>query len=79
MWGKVDTGHNNAIDMTLGLPARALRRMGIKIVDESRVLTFHIGGTAHAPEINIAQCVQSCNSACLVLQLSLRARIQHES
>ena len=56
MWGKVDTGHNNAVDMTLGLPARALRRMGIKNIDDSRVLTFHVGGTAHAPEIDIAQC-----------------------
>ena len=56
MWGKVDTGHNNAVDMTLGLPSRALRRMGIKHVEESRMLTFHVGGTAHNPDIDIVQC-----------------------
>ena len=57
MFGKVDTGHSNAIDMTLGLPQRTLHRMGIRTaIDEDFVLTIHVGGTAQSPEIDMMQC-----------------------
>ena len=49
-------GHNNAIDMTLGLPSRTLHRMGIKSgIDEAYVLTMHVGGTAQTPELDYVQ------------------------
>lgn len=52
MWGSVDTGRDNAVDMHMGLPASTLRRLGAKEVEDDFVYQMKVGGTAQAPEVN---------------------------
>ncbi|KAK9862472.1 hypothetical protein WJX84_011774 [Apatococcus fuscideae] len=52
MWGRVSTAHDNAMDMTLGLPADTLAVYGIKDLPKEFMLDIKVSGTAQNPHVD---------------------------
>ncbi len=49
-WGRVDTAHGNAIDMTLGIPGDTLTTYGVKGLPDGFMLDIKVSGTCHDPQ-----------------------------
>ncbi|KAK9813117.1 hypothetical protein WJX72_009316 [[Myrmecia] bisecta] len=52
MWGHVDTAHDNAVHMTLGIPAASLALAGIRGLPADFVLPIAVRGSSHKPEVH---------------------------
>ena len=58
VWGRIDTAHGMAMDMTLGLPAASLASIGLRDLPPDYVFTIPLRGTANRPEVNWAKCAR---------------------
>lgn len=53
MWGQVDTAHDNATEMTVGLPADTLAAYGIKNLPDNYMLDIKVSGTTTNPQVDV--------------------------
>lgn len=56
LWGSVDSQVGGAVDITLGLPADTLRRLGLSAPD-GHVLPIAVGGTSDGYKVDWSTCV----------------------
>lgn len=61
VWGRVDTAHDNATEMTLGLPADTLAVYGIKNLPKDYMLDIRVSGTTTNPKVDWSRCASIRN------------------
>ena len=52
VWGRVDTAHDNATEMMLGLPADTLAVYGINNLPKDYMLDIRVSGTTTNPKVD---------------------------